>query len=357
MANDHIYCQKRVLPLADLTRSFKIAASGGGRTDLVRFNPHLSDANKPEMVLFFKPECLEANTQYLIAQTLSRVKEAGYSLNSISALGYRYLERNRIMDRHYDAINLAARQGVKALDEKILEQLPVPAEDIYGAFEFMNKTGLSPAGLKDLWQLAEKVPRLSPGVYGRKISWRRHDYWLINGFHPFQLEYYYGRGRAILALVLEGRYPNTTRGQNGYLDWADMRLEFLGETDPAVAFRNHPRSLRGCFYGDPDRFGIREIDVSKNYLHLSAGPLEGMGEVLNLVLNSPKDINDICQTRLGFSLYRHGLPLDRIQALLANPVLALHDDDPSPIFDQTESLSPAETLKMIYQAYRRGLLD
>ena len=52
----------------------------------------------------------------------------------------------------------------------------------------------------------------------------------------------------------------------------------VGNTYPEKA---SPASIRGSLYADPTRYGLASVDISTNGVHLSAGPFEGVFELIN----------------------------------------------------------------------------
>lgn len=367
VGNNKVNGYSRILSSSQLAAKFRQASVTGDRIDLCPFLPKSGKWNDNlEMVLFFKPECLASGVQTarLIEETAGRLAQAHYRINGASVLGWQYLRDHRIMDRHYGVINRIARHGAKAINNEANQKLnELFREDlnkyyqelaIYGGFEFMDKFNLSANELNRLWDANGPSVKLAPGTYLRKIHQDESLFYILNGFNPAQVDYYTSPGQAILIMILENYGYE-------YFSWSKMRLQFMGETDPAVAARKHPGSLRGHIYLKPNEFSLPVVDISHNYLHLSAGPLEAVGEIINLVLDNDWSYDRLWQTQTGRRMIHHrsyrllgqdGL----IKILQTNPIVTFPNGSTSSIFDLTENTSPSYALEQIYQAVREGRL-
>jgi hypothetical protein len=137
---------------------------------------------------------------------------------------------------------------------------------VLGSLQFLRNYPLyTPDNLQQLWQRSHTV-KLSGGNYCALVKVGEEDVYLINGFHPKQLIHFTAEGRMILTLMLTGN-----------LDWAVARNQFIGKTNPADAA---PGSLRNELLINKEKFGLDDVSASQNGFHLSAGPVEGLVELM-----------------------------------------------------------------------------
>jgi len=137
---------------------------------------------------------------------------------------------------------------------------------LLGSIEFLRQhRDYTPYSLDVLWQNSQ-AEKLAGGTYCAVIRMEGKDIYLINGFHPRQLIHFTENGRSIVAFTLAG---NT--------DWSTARNHFIGKTNPADAL---PGSLRKELLNRREEFGLRNVSASRNGFHLSAGPVEGLAELI-----------------------------------------------------------------------------
>lgn len=95
-----------------------------------------------------------------------------------------------------------------------------------------------------LWQNS-KTEKLSGGTYAQKISYDGTSYFLINGFHPRQIEYYTLPERCIVTMTL----LTDTK-------WSVIRQDLIGVTNPIEA---RAGSIRSELYNNKDLWGLNDI--------------------------------------------------------------------------------------------------
>src|SRR3712207_4974236 len=109
------------------------------------------------------------------------------------------------------------------------------------------------------------VSRLGPGTYAAPVRIDGATVVILNGFHPRQLSFF--TADDAVCAFLHASSPT---------DWEVLRSELIGATDPSKAAT---KSLRGRLYADPASFGLSTVNSNFNGVHMSAGPLEGLGEL------------------------------------------------------------------------------
>src|SRR5882724_1495602 len=103
-----------------------------------------------------------------------------------------------------------------------------------------------------------------------------------------------------------------------------LRSELTGSTNPATA---PPESIRGALFARKQELGLDEVSAGANGVHVSAGPVEGMVEVLRFMSNLDTDHRITPEeTTFGKLLLRDGFRA-RLADLCANPDVT-PDDKP-----------------------------
>jgi hypothetical protein len=229
-----------------------------------------------EFLFFIKPEITllpeETYLRAILELTLGKLKEFELRIMDIRILAAAYLEKHNIIARHYGVINSLSRKPLEFLSDEAREKFrsiygKVPGHaDVLGGLEFLQRYPLyNPFTLDELWRQS-KTEKLAGGCYCASIALEGKEIYLINGFHPKQLIHFTQPGRSIVAFTLSG---NT--------DWALARNNFIGKTNPAEAL---PGSLRNELLIHKDKFGCQSVSPSQNGFHLSAGPVEGLVELI-----------------------------------------------------------------------------
>lgn len=232
---------------------------------------------KNELLLFIKPEVFlladRANVEKTIRLVLDKLSKFDAKIDGIYALGGSMLEKNNIMSKHYGYINQISNSASKLIDAeqraKIEEAfgLKFGSYQIMGGHEYLQKYKYdTPDTLDELW-LSEKSIKIRSGLYVRHIKKGNDDIVLVNGFHPKQLSYYTERSHRIALMLI---HSNTS--------WSRLKNEMIGTTFPEKAV---PDSIRGILYREIKDYGFPVISVAINGVHLSAGPFEGMAEIVN----------------------------------------------------------------------------
>jgi hypothetical protein len=229
-----------------------------------------------DFLFFIKPEIIqiedEDKLKAIFEMLLRKISQFGFTIREIRLLGASYLEKYDIIAQHYGVINALSRDPLKVFTTEAKSKFRdifghAPEEvKVLGSLQFLRQyPSFTPDSLQQLWQQSHSA-KLSGGNYCAPVKARGEDVYLINGFHPKQLIHFTAEGRMIITLMLSGN-----------LDWAVARNQFIGKTNPADAA---PGSLRNDLLVNKERFGLNEVSASQNGFHLSAGPVEGLVELM-----------------------------------------------------------------------------
>jgi hypothetical protein len=309
-------------------------------TDAVRtLRPYEPRSSWPEnqALMFLKPEATAVDSGVQLEAVLEllfeRMEHFGIETGAIAVVGSAQLRDSGVIERHYGVINEIANRGRAALspgaEAELAKDLPADAE-VLGGFEvlqaFADQTADSLEALVD----SAGSSRLASGTYASRVEIDGRPLVVLNGFHPAQVEYYTAPGRAIV--LIEGVTD---------LAWEKLRTEFTGATNPAKAAEG---SVRAELRGRADELGLGTVDQSRNSLHCSAGPIEGLAE-LNRFLEVA-----FPATRAGDALSAAGFASDEVERLAANGVVdpesgltsfdATEEMDTTPAVEKLKELSP-----------------
>jgi hypothetical protein len=288
-----------------------------------------------EYCLFIKPDLTGLGKSFArpAAVILERLRAFGQVPSAAATMEASYLVRHGIMSQHYGVIDTVSKRGVSALSDiaqATLRKTFGPELDsgleIYGAHEFLQKFPyFNPKSLAVLYDNMTNV-KLAGGTHCVRVTVQGRPLLILNGFHPAQLAKYSESGATIVAFVIQ-----TSKS------WKVLRSELTGSTNPAKA---SPQSIRGALFARKQELGLDEVSAGANGVHVSAGPVEGMVEIMRFMSNLDTG-NRIApeQTAFGKLLLRER-GLVRIEDLCANPDLTI-DDKPISVFDLTEEMDSA----------------
>jgi len=295
-----------------------------------------------ELLLFVKPEILAVkkteHIQRSIELVLDKLDAFNAHINGIVIVGGQVLDRSEAMSRHYGFINQLSRSASQMLDDqdrnKIADALEAPSiaqYELLGGHEYLAKyADLDPFELDALW-LAKTSLKIRSGFYVQSYNIAGKDIILVNGFHPAQLAHYTDPAHRIVLILIHSDTP-----------WAALRNEMVGATFPEKAL---PESIRGTLYAQPATFGLDSVGIANNGVHLSAGPFEGMFEIMNffgriLKLDLEKQMPLILQRMIAAGL-------DKAQGLstLDNPILS-HSPKPLDLFTATEDVDTEQAVAL-----------
>ena len=299
-------------------------------------------AGKNEFLFFMKPELTIASQgvdfDKVLELTLSKIEEFDLSIKNVRVLSADYLKQHNIIAQHYGVINAIAKdahgmsQGAKeTFKEKFGQELS--EANVLGGIQVLKKFPVFNATSLDF--LVQNCPftKLAGGTYAVTAKMDADKYYIINGFHPRQLEHFTEAGRSIVVFTLTGD-----------LDWETAREHFIGATNPTKA---EAGSLRRSFLEQKDELGLAEVSQGSNGVHLSAGPVEGLVELVRY--NSDFGSADGKKTYKDFQFGQQlseRLSDAQIQRILANEDLDV-DGRKESIFDLTELKNSDEAVAFL----------
>lgn len=296
---------------------------------------------KNEFLFFLKPEITLDDEAIKLPQILDvvidKLNEYNLAITRINALSANYLSDHKIIDNHYGVINRIANDAVNEISETARNKFKSLYGDdpenstMLGGLEFIKEyPEYSPEKLNKLWE-SHEADKLAGGTYCVPLEIESKKVYLVNGFHPLQLEHFTQKGRSIITFNLVSD-----------TDWHVARDAFIGATNPKDAKKG---SLRNILNEQQEELGLY-ISPSRNGAHLSAGPVEGLIELMRYDSNFSKNIiQKPTNYRFGNKLYNQ-FDLDKADKLLENPTVRFRGRDIS-IFDITEEKNSDEALEML----------
>lgn len=307
------------------------------------FRDEATPYGKNNWLCFIKPEITQPsdsiNLDAILDLILHQIDAFGLTIHAATLLSADYLRDHRLIKQHYGVLDDVATRGLEALSETAAERLealygqPLVNLKVLGGFEMLEAYPFFNAHSLDcLWQNQENI-KLAGGTYVEKLRVDLETIYLLNGFHPRQLDHFTVSGRSIVLLDVSGD-----------LSWAESRRRFIGATNPLKA---EAGSLRRLLLEQKAALGLPEVSQSYNGVHLSAGPVEALVERLRF--ESDYDA--------GRMLDPATLPFGRRvvealgylpEGLLTNPVVSWEGHHTS-LFDLTEEMDSADAIALLKQ--------
>lgn len=298
---------------------------------------------KNEFLFFIKPEITMPSDTIQLTDVLGliykKVHAFGLSVHHAKILSASYLERYNIIAQHYGVINQIASDAVAHMSSAAKDRF----HDIYGCsvdevvvlggIEFLEKFRSFDAwSLGELWQSGD-FQKLAGGTYCMRVTHDRETIYLINGFHPKQLQHFIAANRSIVVMTLSGD-----------TSWQEARNDFIGTTMPANAKTG---SLRRAFLDNQDSLGLSGISPSANGVHLSAGPVEALVELrrYNSDFSDPANILNWSEFSFGKKLLDLFSP--EIVAQITSNVNILVSGKEVSVFDLTEEMDSDDALTVL----------
>ncbi len=271
------------------------AAQAGetGRLDL--FKADTPSQKKNNFVFFIKPELTLAvdgiDFPAILDIILAGLDRFGVEINQVSLLDAKYLADNDIMGNHYGVINKIAKDAKGAMSAEAKATFEekfgtMEGKTILGGLEFMAANpDFTAESLDELW-MTKKSTKLAGGTYTADVEYNGETVYLVNAFHASQLEHFIKPGRSIVVFNAASDQP-----------WEALRNDLIGKTRPTDAKEG---SLRQTFLAQQEALGIPVVDMGNNGVHLSAGPVEGLAELIRFFSGSNEATeNDMAQYPFG----------------------------------------------------------
>jgi hypothetical protein len=305
-----------------------------------------------EAIFFVKPE-ISATPGVQLSKILDLIgrkfQDFSVELCGLSVLGSSYLRKYNLIGQHYGVINSISQRGIAALTPAVLGDIKKfyakefeGGATMLGGHQFLEAYPFfSPRSLAVLWDaLGSTSRKFAPGTYGVAINVEAKPHIVLNGFHPHQLNHFNDDCRSIIVMVVRSD-----------VHWATLREALVGDTDPLKA---KPESLRRMLLERQVEFRIPVINKGSNGIHLSAGPLEGMVEVIRFCSDhSSARLLGPWDTCFGRMLIAAGLDVAEIEELSENPEV-LVKGKALRAFDATENMDAAVAVKAIRRLSRRA---
>lgn len=319
----------------------KIAAEVQGSNGVTALQaPAIGATNRQnELLMFLKPEIFNNGNPTAIQNSLDMIFQKLQDFNAEVAgaviVGGQALEAQKCMDRHYGTINVLSRTASQVLSaedrQKIYDTLGVAAADypLYGGHEFQaSHPGFTPAKLDELW-FTKKSMKIRSGFYVQAYELNGEKFVLVNGFHPAQLAHFTEPSHRIVLLLI---HSDT--------DWATLRDQMIGDTFPE---RAAAVSIRGTFYADPARYGFASVSIANNCVHLSAGPFEGMFEIMNFFGGLMNIDVKSTQPLIVRRMLAAGITADQAWQAIENPTVTV-DGKSKDLYGATEHKDTAPSI-------------
>jgi len=304
--------------------------------------------NKNEAVFFIKPEITGPDSNADISSIIDLIDASfqrfSVSVDAVKVLGAAYLKKYGIMEKHYGVINRLAREGKTAFSpgavSKFEEVFGVNPSDatVLGAFQFLERYPFFNPSSQDVLWSNTKITKLASGTYCAQIKVFDDTVYLVNGFHPHQLEHFTGNGKSIVVMVISS---NT--------DWRTLRDVMVGSTDPKDAVEG---SIRRTLLDRKDELGLRQVDRGFNGVHLSAGPLEAVAETVRFVSDYEGNMISPGETAIGKRMIAEGIPEEQIEWLINNPKVTYRGEEWY-AFDLTECMNTDDMITVVKEIIGR----
>ncbi|GIW21690.1 MAG: hypothetical protein KatS3mg068_0697 [Candidatus Sericytochromatia bacterium] len=312
------------------------------------YNREIKEDKENQFIFFIKPELTLENNNIKLDKILDlvfdKLAEFNLDIENVKVLGAKYLDKYNIISQHYGVINKLSNNPLEYMSEEAKNKLKEIANvtdlkecNVMGAFEFLNKYSYFNADSLDiLWQNKE-VKKLAGGTYLENVKVDTDNVYLINGFHPRQITHFTKDGRSIIVFTLSSN-----------LSWTDARNKFIGVTNPQNAYES---SLRRLLLERKEEFGIPEVSQGLNGFHLSAGPVEGLIELIRY--NSDFSDNSKIKSYKDFSFGKKlmdNFSEEKIQQILNNVNFEFENKKLS-VFDLTEEKCSNEAIKLLKKVF------
>jgi len=305
----------------------------------------INPENKHELVFFIKPEITSPDSGANLNNILELISDCftrfDVSVDYVSVLGADYLNKHNIIAKHYGVINEISKKGVIAMPDSALTKfkdkfnISADSNNLIGGHQFLEKFDeYTPELLNKQWEQTGNI-KLASGVYVSKD--KINDIYIVNGFHPYQLYHYITKGNSIVVFVVSS---NT--------DWRTLRDDMVGVTIPMDANKG---SMRRTLLDNITNYSLKQVTQSYNCVHLSAGPIEALAEMIRFVSAyessqclSPSD------TATGQRLINAGITKQNLLLLITNPKVKFHGKIIS-VFDLTEQDNIETTINKLKQIH------
>ncbi len=316
-----------------------------GRVSLYQSSGISPQSYKNEMLFFIKPEITKpsngkTNLSAVLDLVFSSLEKFGMTILEVNLLGAQYMKESGAIASHYGVINRLSNNALASLSDTakntFKEKFGMTVEEAkpLGSFEFLRKFPFMNAESLDLLCQNAQITKLAGGTYCIPVKWDGQTHYLINAFHPRQLEHFVQAGRSIVTFRL---VTNT--------DWSVARNDLIGTTNPEKA---NAGSLRRLFLEQKEQLGLEEVSQGVNGVHLSAGPIEGLAELCRFSGASLSDSQAVSTFLLGSRL-QSATDSQTLQSIVQDCPISLNGKNTS-AFEATEEKNTSDALTLMQQA-------
>ena len=289
---------------------------------------------KPELFMVEDPTCIRNST----ALVLEKLADYRAFVHGIAIVGGQFLADKGIMDRHYGFINRLSKNASQVLTAedkaRVMTALGLSSLkgiDLLGGHEYMQKYPGETFDELDRFWFSKKSIKIQSGFYLQLYEKNGGQLVLINGFHPGQL-YHFTHPDHRVALFLV--HSDTA--------WKTLRNEMVGNTYPEKAT---PASIRGSIYAEPPKYGLSQVDISNNGVHLSAGPFEGVFELVNFFGGLYEREKDRMVPLLIRRLIAKGMSEEKALKVAQNPQVKVNGKQ-TDLFSVSEDLDTEQAVEL-----------
>jgi len=289
-----------------------------------------------QAVLFTKPVHhlgFDLTLEKLDRQLQTFLKEAEFRIISTQELAGNELAAREIVKNHYLMYSKGSYGDVRPCikgKSRFLStfgkewEAELAAGRIMGNPQLMSAKGIDEKELFNLWNprfISGQTHKIDPGLV---IGWVDElECYVINGFYP----------------TMEAKFNNpqthidyhVVEFDPAQVSWSRFRKQLLGSTDASKA---DPASFRGQLFS---QYPV-EFPAADNFVHGTAGPLEGLVERINFEPDFDMHTNPV-----GHHLAERGITLEQFKAWKnSQPIFSLGN-----LFDDTEEKNTAEVFKTL----------
>lgn len=277
-------------------------------TLLQPLEPHTERQN--QALLMLKPECFQGSTATLsgvLDIILHGLEKFDTQVAGAVALEGPVLERLGTIDRHYRQASELSRNASRLIGPEDLARLKtlcgVEGEcPVLGGHEWLAlHPDWTPQALDAAW-FAKGPKKVRSGFYGVPFEAQGRPCLLVNGFYPGQAHHFTAPGQRVVLMLLHSDLP-----------WRALRREMLGDTYPEKA---QPGSIRRNLFERREILDLDRVDITSNFVHLSAGPFEGAGELVNFFQGLACASFHLEASRMATFWQEAGLELPRLAPLV-----------------------------------------
>jgi hypothetical protein len=311
-----------------------IDAAKGGKQDYINFYEDVQgDYGSNEMLFFLKPELtmIEKEFRSIATFVFEKIEEYGLNVTRGFVISGRRIEEANLIAEHYGIIDAASRSGSDVFSDSMwraFEQTFGKHKEnvrVYGSVEYLkDHNELDADDLSERW-VKGGYTKIGSGVYCQHIE--VEDVYLINGFYPQLLRRFTQPGSCIGCFLLRG-----------HTSWGAARNQLVGATAPGKAVVG---SIRNSLLERKKEFGLQEISANKNGVHLSAGPVEGVVEILRFS-EQHTGLEDLVFGRM----LQESFAAEQIEKILSNAFVKSGDGHIS-TFDLTEELDSGDAIERL----------